>query len=102
MLEQIFASMPHLYDASASGTTAAIYFSVGEIKKTVLLSPEGCRVENGKTRHNADCVCKTSPDFFLKVWNRGYKPGMKDFLTGAIRSNDPATLQLFLHACGKD
>lgn len=101
MLEQIFSSIPELYRPGTVNDPVSIYFSIGDTKKTVMLTPEEFRVEAGKTIENADCVCKTSPDFFLNVWNEGYKPGMKDFLSGAIKSNNPSILQLFLSACGK-
>ena len=62
------------------------------------LSPERVLVENGKTVEAADCVCKTSAAFFLKIWQEGYRPGMQDFLSGAIKSNNPFALQAFLAA----
>jgi putative sterol carrier protein len=77
------------------------YYSVGEVKKTVTIGPDACRVEEGKTVDSADCVCKTSEAFFLKIWNEGYMPGMKDFLSGTIRSNNPQALKDFLAAFGK-
>ncbi len=49
----------------------------------------------------ADCVCKVEEDLFVKIWNEGYRPGLKDFLGGAIKSNDPQRLKLFLEAFGK-
>ncbi|MCW8860700.1 MAG: hypothetical protein OQK50_05045 [Deltaproteobacteria bacterium] len=101
MLEEIFSEIPQIYDSALVDVEASIYFSIGEVKQTVQLSSEGCQVNPGKTVENADCVCKTSPEFFLKVWNEGYKPGMKDFLSGDIKSNNPSVLQTFLKACGK-
>jgi putative sterol carrier protein len=78
------------------------YFSLGDCKKTVRLSSESCLVTDGKTIEQADCVCKTSPEFFLKIWQEGYRPGMKDFLSGTIKSNNPGSLQLFLKCFGKE
>ncbi len=72
------------------------------LKKTVVLTPEACRVEDGKTIEEVDCVCKTSSDFFLKIWNEGYRPGMGDFMSGKIKSNNPLTLKDFLAAFGKE
>ncbi|MBN1957665.1 MAG: hypothetical protein JXQ81_11420 [Desulfuromonadales bacterium] len=101
MLDKIFNTLPQNYSAGSISTPLSIYFSIDEVKKTVFLDPQQCRVEEGKTLDNADCVCKTSEAFFLKVWNEGYEPGMKDFLSGAIKSNNPAILKSFLTACGK-
>jgi hypothetical protein len=101
MLEQIFAELPELYQPGSFNKPTSIYFSIDEARKTLRLDSSGCRVENGRTLDNADCVCKTTGEFFLNVWNNGYKPGIKDFLSGTIKSNDPGILQKFLQACGK-
>ncbi|SDZ74573.1 hypothetical protein SAMN05660420_00085 [Desulfuromusa kysingii] len=101
MIEQIFAEIPQTCHPDPQSAAVSIYFSIGEVKKTVLMSSSGCQVENGRTVDEADCVCKTSAEFFQRVWNEGYKPGLKDFLSGAIKSNKPDILQQFLTACGK-
>ena len=101
MVEQIFSEIPQNYYPDSASGPVSIYFSIDDVKKTVLMSPSGCQIENGRTVDDADCVCKTSTDFFLKVWNEDYKPGLKDFLSGAIKSNKPEILQQFLAACGK-
>ncbi len=101
MIEEIFTNLPANYQAEEIAYSVSIYFSIDDTKKTVLLDSKSCRVENGRTVDSADCVCKTSAEFFLKVWNDGYRPGMKDFLSGAIKSNNPSVLQNFLAACGK-
>lgn len=101
MIDQLFAEMEQQCDLSKVDKNISFYFSVDEAKKTVFLSPEAIRVEDGKATEQADCVCKTSAEFLVKVWNEGYKPGVKDFLAGAIKSNNPAALQLLLAACGR-
>lgn len=101
MIEEIFASLPQQFVTAAVTDASSYYFSLGDIKKTVFLSPEACRVEDGRAVEQADCVCKTDPDFFLKIWQDGYRPGMGDFLTGKIKSNNPSALQLFLKAFGR-
>ena len=98
MIEEIFASLEDSFQANKVATQQVYYFSVDEVKKTVTLGPEEVLVENGKTVEVADCVCKTSTDFFLKVWLEGYRPGMADFLSGKIKSNNPFVLQKFLSA----
>ena len=101
MVEQIFNQLDEQYSAADIQHPASVYFSIDDTKKTVFMTPDSCRVEDGRTVENADCVCKTSGEFFLKVWNEGYQPGMKDFLSGAIKSNNPSLLKSFLTACGK-
>lgn len=77
------------------------YFTMGDMRKTVRVNGERCQVEDGKTVEEADCVCKTSTEFFRKVWEDGYKPGVMDFMSGAIKSNAPHLLQQFMAAFGK-
>jgi hypothetical protein len=101
MVETIFDGLAGSFRPGSMRRTLHYYYSVGEVRKSVILGPEVCRVENGKAVENADCVCKTSPEFFLKIWNEGYTPGMKDFLAGTIKSNNPSALKDFLAAFGK-
>lgn len=102
MVEKIFKELPQLFKPENVSAAVSFYFSLGDIKKTVLLSPGECSVNDGKTVESADCVCKTSGDFFLKIWNEGYRPGLKDFMSGTIKSNNPNELKTFLAAFGKD
>lgn len=102
MIDSIFDQMPGCFVAGALDKDLSYYFSIDERKKTVFLSQESCRIEEGKTTESADCVCKTSAEFFARIWNDGYRPGVKDFLSGAIRSNNPEALRTFLLAFGKD
>lgn len=100
MIDEIFAGLAPAYRKGAVTRRISFYFSIDDAKKSVVLDPDGCTVSDGKT-DNADCVCKTSGEFFLKVWNEGYRPGMRDFLGGAIKSNAPHLLQEFLKGFGK-
>lgn len=102
MIETIFSGLEDSYSSGVIDTETSFYFSIDDIKKTVVLTPEACRVEDGKTIEEVDCVCKTGSDFFLKIWNEGYRPGMGDFMSGKIKSNNPLTLKDFLAAFGKE
>lgn len=102
MLDAVFTSLPQSYISGIFSKPTNFYFSLGDFKKTVQFSPDSCSVSDGKAVETADCVCKTSPEFFLKIWQEGYRPGMKDFMTGTIKSNNPAALQDFLRSFGKD
>ncbi len=101
LIDSIFAALPAAYVEGAVDRPMTFYFSLDNFKKTVRLTPEQCLVEEGKTVDTADCVCKTDPGFFISIWNDGYRPGLADFLSGTIKSNDPTSLQLFLKAFGK-
>ncbi len=102
MIETIFSGLEDSYSSGVIDAETSFYFSIDDIKKTVVLTPDSCRVEEGKTIEEVDCVCKTSSDFFLKIWNDGYRPGMGDFMSGKIKSNNPLTLKDFLAAFGKE
>jgi putative sterol carrier protein len=101
MVEDIFASLNGLFVEGAVAKPITFYFSLGDTKKTVELSPDSFAVSDGKVVDSADCVCKTSPEFFVKIWEEDYRPGMKDFLSGTIKSNNPNALQEFLRGFGK-
>jgi putative sterol carrier protein len=101
MLETIFTGMPDAFVPGVITSPTSFYFSLGECKKTVQLSVDQCLVSDGHAVAEADCVCKTTPDFFVKIWEEGYRPGMLDFLGGTIKSNKPEMLQTFLRCFGK-
>ena len=90
--------MPEKYQAGKVDEKITYYFSIDDNRKTVILEPDKCTVKNGKIVENADCVCKTSEEFFLKVWDEGYTPGLVDFLSGKIKSNNPEALKKFIGA----
>lgn len=101
MIEEIISALPGEYIKGSFPLKTTFYFSVDEIKKTVILHEEGCSVHDGKLSENADCICKTSDWMFSRIWNEGYRPGAMDFMSGKIKSNAPMLLQQFLEAFGK-
>jgi len=96
MIEAIFSGMEGQYSSGMIDEETSFYFSIEDIKKTVVLTPKSCCVEDGKTIESVDCVCKTDREFFMKIWNDGYRPGMSDFMSGKIKSNNPFALKDFL------
>lgn len=102
MVESVFSKLPEVFVRGLSSGDKSYYFSLGDVKKTVLITAEGCTVSDGRNVEKADCVCKTSPEFFLKIWDDGYRPGLKDFMSGTIKSNNPDALRDFLRNFGKD
>jgi len=101
MVAGIFDTLADGYCPGRIGEVTTYYFSIDQVKRTVTLAPDACTVEAGKTLDKADCVCKMRPELFLRVWNEGYLPKVRDFLGGAIKSNDPQKLQVFLQVFGK-
>lgn len=102
MLNAIFAELPDSFIAGTFTRPTSFYFSLGDVKKSVQCTADSCTVSDGRAVADADCVCKTSPEFFLKIWQENLRPGMKDFMTGTIKSNNPGALQQFLRCFGKD
>lgn len=101
MVNGIFAEMESLYKTGVIAKKTSFYFSIDDVRKTIILDTDSCSVIDGKTGKNVDCVCKTGKQFFLKIWNEGYTPGMRDFMSGAIKSNAPHLLRDFMNAFGK-
>lgn len=101
MQKDIFSTFQESYQKGVFTVPTTFYFSIDDIRKTVLLNTESCRVEDGKTIEEADCICKTNAVMFSRIWNDGYRPGIMDFMGGAIKSNAPQLLQQLLTAFGK-
>ena len=65
------------------------------------LDKDRCVVKAGKPTEDADCFFKSSKQMFLDVWNGKHTPGMTDFMTGKIKSNNPLLLKEFVSAFRK-
>ena len=74
------------------------YFSIDDHKYTVTVGPDAAKVEGGKTVENADCFVKTSADLFIKMYNGEHSPGVADFMSGRIKSNNPFLMKTFVDA----
>ena len=95
----IFQSLPKKFRKENVKTPRTFYFSFDEEEKwTVALTTEKCEVTPGKPEKDADCFFKSSVKMFLDVWNGKHTPSAKDFLTGAIKSNNPLLLKEFVTA----
>jgi long-chain acyl-CoA synthetase len=98
----IFKGLCKLFQKGNVKTPRTFYFSLGEDEKwTVSLTGEKCVVKPGKPDEDADCFFKATEQMFLDVWNGKYTPSAKDFLTGAIKSNNPLLLKEFIAAFRK-
>jgi hypothetical protein len=101
MQEDIFGTFQENFKKGIFNEPTTFYFSVDDVRKTVTLDADSCLIEDGKTVEDADCVCKTSAAMFNRIWNEGYRPGIMDFMGGAIKSNAPQLLPRLLVAFGK-
>jgi long-chain acyl-CoA synthetase len=98
----IFKGLCKLFQKGKVKTARTFYFSLGEDEKwTVALTGEKCDVKAGKPDEDADCFFKATEQMFLDVWSGKYTPSAKDFLTGAIKSNNPLLLKEFIAAFRK-
>ena len=102
-VSKIFEKLPKMFQKGAMKETKTFYFSLDDDEKwTVVLGQDKCVVKPGKPAEDADCFFKSSKQMFLDVWNGKHSPGMKDFMTGAIKSNNPLMLKEFVGAFKKD
>jgi hypothetical protein len=101
MVEAIIADMETLFRKGVFTQRTTFYFSVDETRITVTLDADSYSVARGKTGEPADCSCKTGAQMFGQIWNEGYRPGIMDFLSGAIKCDAPLMLPQFLRAFGK-
>ena len=97
-VDEVFHKLPERYKPGVIKKEQSYYFSIDDYKYTVTLDPESCVVEEGKTTEDAHCFLKTSGDLFLKMYNGEYRPGMQDFMSGRIKSNNPYALKGFIDA----
>ena len=95
-VEEIFSELKSMFHPGKAKKEQTFYFSLDDHKWTVKIGPETCVIEEGKTVENADCFVKTSADLFVKMYNGEYKPGMSDFMSGRIKSNNPYALKTFV------
>jgi putative sterol carrier protein len=95
----IFEGLAGRYRKGAFQKPTTFYFSLDDDEKwTVSFTPDGCSVTEGKPATDADCFVKASKQMFLDVWNGTYTPGLKDFMMGTIKSNNPMLLKDFVAA----
>jgi long-chain acyl-CoA synthetase len=80
----------------------SFYFTLGndaEAKWTVKVGPTACSVIPGKPDGGAaDCVLKTTPEMFTRIVRENYTPGVPEFMSGVIKSNDVMLLETFQKA----
>ena len=92
-VKQIFDLMPSRYRKGSASKLTTYYFSIGDFKATVKITPEGVTVEPDKTVENANVILKTTPELFEKMVLHGKAPGPIDIARGKIKTNDPMGLQ---------
>ena len=97
---QVFERLPTLFQKGNVTKERTFYFSLDDERWTVRLGKEQCVVKPEKAE-DADCFFKASKEMFLDVWNGRHTPSVTDFVTGAIKSNNPMLLKEFVAAFQK-
>jgi long-chain acyl-CoA synthetase len=98
-IAKVMKGLPKMFVKGNVKAPRTFYFSLGEKEKwTVALGKEDCEVTAGKSEGDADCFFKASEEMFLDVWSGRHTPSARDFLTGAIKSNNPLLLKEFVAA----
>jgi hypothetical protein len=97
-IDEVFLGLDKHFKPGVVDKELSFYFSVDDHKWTVTVRPEDCTVERGKTVEHADCFVKTNEELFLKMYNGHHYPGMGDFLSGRIKSNNPYMMKTFVEA----
>src|SRR2546429_1011811 len=96
-----FQAEDGIRDVAVTGVqTCALPISIDEEQWTVLVTPESCDVQPGKTVESADCFLKTSAEIFLGTINGTYTPSMTDLIRGKVKTNNPFLLQKFREIFG--
>jgi putative sterol carrier protein len=94
-VSEVFQALPANFHKEKADENLSFYFSIDGEQWTVLVTPDGCDVQPGKTVDNADCFLKTSAEIFLGTINGTYSPSMTDMITGKVKTNNPFLLQKF-------
>jgi long-chain acyl-CoA synthetase len=102
-LRKTFGEMEKRFKANQVEKDMTFYFSLGEApgeKWTLLVGPTTCKFTEGKPEKDADVMLKTTAQLFLDMLAGKYTPGMRDFMTGRVKSNDPMKLKVLMKAFG--
>lgn len=101
MIETMISEMGTAFCKGVFGERKAFRFRLDEDTITVVVDSESYRVERGVNLEPVECDCETRAEMFKKIWYDGYRPGIMDFLGGAIKCDNPLLLPKFLRAFGR-
>ncbi|MFV8750738.1 AMP-binding protein [Nannocystaceae bacterium ST9] len=101
-MTRLFDDLEGRFVANAVSKPTSFYFSLGEAadgKWTLDLRPDQAIFKQGRPASGtADCVLKTSVEIFEKIVRESYTPSVSEFMSGKVKSNDIALLQVFQRA----
>jgi long-chain acyl-CoA synthetase len=97
--KKIFRELEGKFVKGAVDAPVSFYFTLGneaDAKWSCLVDKDSCKIWNGKPESGtADCVLKTNMDIFTRIVREAYIPGIDEFVSGAIKSNDVSLLGTF-------
>jgi uncharacterized OB-fold protein/putative sterol carrier protein len=94
-VKAVFRALPSRFRREKADENLSYYFSIDDEHWTVMVTPDSCTVQPGKTVESADCFLKTSTEIFLGTINGTYTPSMSDLMMGRVKTNNPFLLQKF-------
>lgn len=98
-LVSLFKELEGRFQQGAVDSPVSFYFTLGvepEAKWTCVVDGERCSIIMGRPPGGtADCVLKTSQDIFTRIVREAYVPGVDEFVSGAVKSNDIGLLGTF-------
>jgi len=98
-ITELFETLKGRFVQHQVDTRVAFYFSLGNEehhKWSIVVDPKHCFYHAGKpVGGSADCVVKTTPDVFRKMVKEAYVPSFDEFMSGKIKTSDPALLIAF-------
>jgi long-chain acyl-CoA synthetase len=98
-LVKLFRDLESKFQQNAVEQPVSFYFTLGtepEAKWYCVASPDRVSIVNGKPPDGtADCVLKTNAELFTRIVREAYVPGLDEFMSGAIKSNDVSLLATF-------
>lgn len=98
-LIRLFRELEGRFQKGAVEQPVSFYFTLGtepEAKWSCIAYPDRVDIVMGKPASGtADCVLKTNADIFTRIVREGYVPGVDEFMSGAIKSNDVSLLGTF-------
>ena len=101
-LVTLFQELEGKFKPGSVDRAVSFYFTLGTddlSKWTVKMDGTACQIRVGKPEGGtADCVLKTSQEIFTRIVREAYTPGVAEFLSGAVKSNDVELLQTFQRA----
>lgn len=103
-LAKVFGELEKRFQKGAVEAPVSFYFALGDEpdhKWTCTVDAERCVIRMGKPERGvADCVLKTSPATFTRIVREAYTPGVEEFVSGAVKSNDVGLLGTFQRVFG--